>query len=291
MSGSSPILVPPLSEWDALPETDQVEVANAVRRRLHSNWAFLGLEAHEMEGQRHRIAFFRWRRTRFALIPGDTATLGYDRRHPFVPTAAQQADWEATRREYGDELEQVLDANGTPLREVTLLPFLLQVRASPLDPQGDAFIWGEKPWPKRGYSPKFFFADDVAAELSSHGFRLPTSDEWEYACAAGARTLFRWGDGCPVDRSPIDETGWESHRRPNAFGLLMPSNPYQWEFVAEPTILRGGDGGARICSGASVLEGWLPLASAWHNRIPRRTKRDVGWPGVYLRRAMSLPAA
>ena len=38
---------------------------------------------------------------------------------------------------------------------------------------------------------------DTVSELSAEGFRLPTSDEWEYACAAGSRTLFRWGAHCP----------------------------------------------------------------------------------------------
>jgi hypothetical protein len=41
--------------------------------------------------------------------------------------------------------------------------------------------------------------DQLLRELADRGFRLPTSDEWEYACAAGSRTLFRWGDHAPLE--------------------------------------------------------------------------------------------
>lgn len=124
------------------------------------------------------------------------------------------------------------------------------------------------------------------AELSRSGFRFPTSDECEYACGAGASTLFRWGDHAPCDRYPIDgrldeeehgddaargqeaQTGrfaanWNLHVRPNAFGIYIASNPYFCELVAEPNITRGGDGGGMICWGAGFFIGWLTLATAY----------------------------
>jgi hypothetical protein len=89
---------------------------------------------------------------------------------------------------------------------------------------------------------------DLAEPLRANGFRFPTSDEWEYAC--GGDTLFRWGDHVPCDRYPTDESpeeaawrwwvlsggkleypeggfvsDWDDHRRPNAFGLFIASNP------------------------------------------------------------------
>ena len=45
-----------------------------------------------------------------------------------------------------------------------------------------------------------------------------------------------------------------------AFGLRMPSSPYQWELTSEPGMMRGGDGGSTICGGMGELAGWLPLA-------------------------------
>src|SRR5262249_46347015 len=153
------------------------------------------------------------------------------------PVASWQPDPVCSTQACGDEFADLLDKHCTPLRYVTLRPFLLQVKAKPLDPATEAVAWGSR---RGGATVQSFSPTDIAAQLSHDGFRLPTSDEWEYACAAGTRTVFRWGDECPLDADPLDVTGWDLHRRPNAFGLHMPSNPYHWEFCAEPTLMRGG---------------------------------------------------
>ena len=144
-------------------------------------------------------------------------------------------------------------------------------------------------------------ADEVAA-LQRDGFRLPTSDEWEHACGAGASTLFRWGDHAPCDRYPPDASveeaefrarwvqsegkltrppggfvsDFDQHRRPNAFGLHIASDPYRSELVAEADMSRGGDGGSMICGGAGYFLGWLPLATAWFD--PAFCRREPGEP-------------
>ena len=120
---------------------------------------------------------------------------------------------------------------------------------------------------------------ELANQLQSAGFRLPTSDEWEYVCGAGEPTLFRWGDHVPCDRYPTDispkeaawrrqwvlsggkleypaegfASGWDLHRRPNAFGVYIAYDPYKFERVAEPGITRGGDGGGTICGAQDSL--------------------------------------
>jgi hypothetical protein len=122
---------------------------------------------------------------------------------------------------------------------------------------------------------------DLAAQLAATGFRFPTSDEWEYACGGGAATLFRWGDHVPCDRYPTDvspaeaawrrkwvlsggelenpaeefTSDWDYHRKPNAFGLSIASDPYNCELVDEDGVTRGGDGGSMICGGASSSAG------------------------------------
>jgi hypothetical protein len=104
---------------------------------------------------------------------------------------------------------------------------------------------------------------DLCKEWATTGFRLPTSDEWEYVCGAGSPTLFRWGDHVPCDCYPIDSNSWDLHLRTNAFGLLIASNPYHGELAMEPGIWRGGDGGTMICGGAGFFLGWLTLATAY----------------------------
>jgi hypothetical protein len=130
---------------------------------------------------------------------------------------------------------------------------------------------------------------DLTERLGATGFRFPTSDEWEYACGCGGDTLFRWGDHVPCDCYPTDvspeeaawrrrwalsagkldypaegfASDWDYHRRPNAFGLVIASNPYKSELVFEPGLTRGGDGGCTICGGAGFFVGWLTLATAY----------------------------
>jgi hypothetical protein len=58
-------------------------------------------------------------------------------------------------------------------------------------------------------------------------------------------------------------SSWEYHRQPNAFGLLIASDPYKYELVAEIGVTRGGDGGCTICGGAGFFIGWLTLATAY----------------------------
>lgn len=130
---------------------------------------------------------------------------------------------------------------------------------------------------------------DLAAQLAATGFRFPTSNEWEYACGCGAETLFRWGDHVPCDRYPTDvspaeaawrrqwvlaagkveppakrfTSDWDYHQQPNAFGLVIAKNPYNYELVAEIGVTRGGDGGCTICGGAGFFIGWLTLATSY----------------------------
>lgn len=78
--------------------------------------------------------------------------------------------------------------------------------------------------------------------------RLPTSDEWEYLAAAGAKTAYSYGD----DPQQLGEYGWfkgnaagndpvVGAKKPNGWGLY-DVHGYLWEWCttdAEP-VLRGG---------------------------------------------------
>ncbi|EFF88387.1 conserved hypothetical protein, partial [Streptomyces sp. e14] len=105
---------------------------------------------------------------------------------------------------------------------------------------------------------------DLPALLAARGLRVPSPDEWEHACGAGAGTLFRWGDECPLDRDPYgDPTG--PHHTLSAFGLRIAHDPYSAELTGDPTAVHGGDGGEAVCGGYGALLAWLPLATAHRN--------------------------
>ena len=253
-----------LAKWDALTFTEHQAIAMKLASKLPKDFHFQGIETHLLSGQEHLTAFYLWKESRFALILGGKAVLGFDRNTSGFPNETQQENWKATEEDFQVSLEDFLEGSMTSRREADIKPFLIEVKPKKL--------------------PEYTDWHRVTKRIAQQGFWLPTPDEWEYACGAGSRTLFRWGNTCPLDTLPIDKSKWNLHQQPNAFGLQMPSNPYHWEFTSEPGIMRGGDGGSTICGGMAELAGWLPLATAFTT-----TWKDTSEViGAYLRRVFPL---
>lgn len=131
------------------------------------------------------------------------------------------------------------------------------------EPEVDAISRPSKPYipPDLGFGHQGFAAICVAY-LSAENFckwlsartgkkyRLPTEDEWEYACRAGTTTKYYWGD----DIESIDEYVWHDSnadyqtqpvatRKPNKFGLYdMLGNAAEWCTTKDKDkpVVRGG---------------------------------------------------
>jgi hypothetical protein len=235
--------------WDQFTAREAEFVGRALARCLPAPWAFDGVEFHEMGDQKRHVAFFTWKGTRFALIPGGEVTLGYDRHWPFVPDSESLAEWQRnSKRESDMDWAGFLDRCLTPLRRVTFAPFLLETEAAPCER-----VRG----PGEGV-PTF---DELCAALATDGFRPPTSDEWEYACSGGARALWRWGDQLDPLQGP---DGRSPYSRPNAFGLRIAFDSYKYEVCGPPPVWRGGDGGVSVCGGEGLLAWQITLASAYY---------------------------
>ena len=285
-----------LERWDHFSLAECEEVARDLNKALPASFRFHKVELCTLGDQKHHVAFFEWSgpprgfsHAFFVLIPGGEVTLGYDRNHPFIPTSQQQTSWEEETQRTGmfdATLGTFLDQVMTPLRQVSIQPFLLEMIATPLEPPP---IYDETLGPKGGWRshPTPSSYEETLRTISRQGFRFPTSDEWEYACAAGARALFRWGNTTPP--SPISRLGnhkagqWDLHLRQNAFGLFIARDPYCWEFCDEREVMRGGDGGSALHAGAGRFASWLTLASAFH--LSGDNERTYG---VHLRRAFPL---
>jgi hypothetical protein len=248
-----------LPVWDRLDAQTAETVARAVEQCLPEPWTFRRVAWHECGDQKRHVAFFDWNGAEFALVPGGEMTLGYDPEHPFVATTEQQWDWESGR--YFDweghrhpTPAAFLYENTTPLRAFCAPALLAEVQPlawhRELDDEDDS-----------GWLT-------LSERLATDGFRLPTADEWEHLCRAGTRTVWRWGDSCPLDNYPYPP--YPRHDRadrlpytPNAIGLVMTDRLWQPEWVDDWRDVRGNDGGAANRYSAGTLAVWLTLASAY----------------------------
>ncbi|MER5866295.1 hypothetical protein [Kitasatospora sp. NPDC002040] len=191
-------------------------------------------------GPLHRVRIERDAQE-FALVPGGRVTLGFDL-DAWQPTAAQTADYQESLEQgfgFGPDLRSHLALVLSPRRQVTLATVLMAVEDEDLTEP----------------------ATDMPALLAARGLRMPSSDEWEHACGAGATTLFRWGNDLPPDRDPYNFPDGP-HHRPNALGLRIAYDTYRTELTSSVTAVHGGDGGESACGGYGRLLGWLPLATA-----------------------------
>ncbi len=251
-----------LETWNNITNSERVDIAIAVRKALPVPCAFSGIRNFKQGEHENTLAVFSYECSEFVLIPGHTVNLGYSWERPFVLTVEEAELWKITQEEFETDIsfDEYLEEILTPPRTVSLSAFLLETQLKRLE---------EKKKIKRGTKKDAATSTEhsrVKAQLASQGFRLPTSDEWEYACGAGATTLYRWGDQRPLNRGPSEDKDGQ-HAQPNAFGLSIANHPRNWEPVDEPGIMRGGDGGGISCGGGiPFMIEWLVLATAYFDQ-------------------------
>jgi hypothetical protein len=222
---------------------DVAALAAAEQIAESTGTALVSVQPHEYLGVAGRIALFGKDGVLYSLAPGGEATVGFDASQ-FQPTADQEAAYKESAGKHNlPDIRSHIDKMTSPLRTVRVPTLLVALEAV------DA---------AEEYEPDL---EAVIEELAEEGKRLMTPDEWEYACGAGAATLFRWGDEFPMDREPDSIEG--PHRELNAFGLKIGQNPYEDERTADPGVICGGDGGGMVHY--EFFLGWLTLATSFRD--------------------------
>jgi hypothetical protein len=285
--------------WEGLTLAERTVLAKRLAKQLPSGFTFHTIRRFRLGESQHDVALYRKDDATFALIPSTAVSLGFDADRPWEPNPDELDSWQDTSKEFGiaKTLQEYIREGTLRVRQVEISPLLIETATRELgwesigidDPEVQGILreYGTERdiQINRGHAITRVFRgeqgkliaersvayayEDLTVQMAETGFRFPTSDEWEYACGGGATTLFRWGDHVPCDRYPTDVrppdigSDWDHHRQPNAFGLLIASNPYQYELVAQAGVTRGGDGGSNICGGAGFFMGWLTLATAY----------------------------
>ncbi|MEH1163798.1 hypothetical protein V6V47_00260 [Micromonospora sp. CPCC 205539] len=235
--------------WMALPDEAAGRTAAAIARRIDAR--LVGTSPQVYANQVGRVALFERDTIRYALVPGGTVQLGYDADR-FAPSDRQLADFAESAAEWdlsGPLNRFVAEVTSAP-RQVDLPARLVAVRSE----EADALL------ADLDDSDEAYDHAGLMAGLGSRGLRPPTPDEWEYACGAGASSLFRWGDDYP-EGEPYGDV--PLIQEPNLFGLVIADDPYRSEFTTEPAVLVGGDGGSALCGGYGSFLSWLTLATAY----------------------------
>ncbi len=115
------------------------------------------------------------------------------------------------------------------------------------------------------------FLQKLRERTGKSGFRLPTEEEWEYACRAGSRTRYAFGD----EAGSLAESAWYQAsaggtphpvggRKPNAWGLYdMHGNIAEW--CHDPFAPDYGKLGATnpVARGSGAAQGHALRGGAW----------------------------
>jgi formylglycine-generating enzyme required for sulfatase activity len=177
-----------IGAWDAAQPERQDELAALVSRARSD---FELVRVHELE--QRRVAIFRHRRCglEFTLIPGGRLAQGL-----------AISDGELLRtiddHAHGEAPETYLIPSSTPVRDVTVHPFLcarFPVGAEHLE----GLVALDVKEPRKTTLVTRRQAAQVASALE---LDIPSESQWEWACrgATARRTLFWWGNGSPEVR-------------------------------------------------------------------------------------------
>lgn len=269
-----------LSNWQSLTLAEKRSQSVTVGDTINAR--FSGIEEFKCGDQQHVVAIFEKGQSQFSLIPGGAVALGFAGRKPKM-SEEQQQNWlesllDAGAIDEGETIGDYLKRILSPKRSVTLRPFLIERKPV----SAEAFY--EEADEDDGQSSCH---DLIRASLSRQGYRLPTSDQWEWACSAGSQSIFRWGDEPDLtERSVKNFDSSALDPKPNAFGLHININPYNCETTDQEMLLRAGDGGMRECG--CLFDSFITQASSYVEDIADSDAVAEFYETILVRRVIPI---
>lgn len=127
--------------------------------------------------------------------------------------------------------------------------------------------------------PYYRFESQSVSIMGGTGYRLPTEAEWEYACRAGSKTSWSFGNDASrigehawYDRNSKNRTYSVGQKKPNPWGLYdMHGNVWEWcwdwygryeaRLASDPLGPETGD--VRVLRGGSFCLGAVELRSTF----------------------------
>ncbi|KQO17254.1 hypothetical protein [Paenibacillus sp. Leaf72] len=259
------------SIWNGLPSQEKEIVLKMLLEKLPEGFEYKGLETFERYGSRMETGVYEYEGYKFVYVPGDKATLGWDRWEQGLDAATAE-DFQATLDDFGvEDRDAFIRDQMSLVREAQIGALLVECETHSLGwyevelddedlAEDEDFQEELKKFKLSTYSEyerhqNFRFvrdgeeiiaylfndeldADSVAEQIEQSGFSLPTEDEWEYLYGGGCRTLYPWGDSFDYGMKlrHFEELAEGESRPydlelPNAFGICFSGDPYQYEMT------------------------------------------------------------
>lgn len=116
--------------------------------------------------------------------------------------------------------------------------------------------------------------------LGKYNFDLLTEDQWEFACGAGTRRLFRWGNEMVFDDSYAKRLIRDRMKGANMFGLKFDTSKTRFELTSNPMVLKLDN----YHKAYYPIVDMLPLSSYYQSKKQPLVPEDALDPAKYLYR-------